>query len=113
MTNSKESELPNNVGVINQHTESWKKEFEKKCVGTVDGERFAFVPLTLAFIDIEKERSYAEGYAEGRVKVVDDIMEEIVKKYGFEMINMQGGRREEVVRVSDILSVINEESKEI
>lgn len=48
-------------GVCSEHqpVPAWKKRFQKQCVGTVGGEKFAFVPLTEDFISnlLKEERT--------------------------------------------------------
>ena len=49
--------------------EQWREEFRRQCVGTVDGEQFAFVPLTESFI------------AQTRKEAVREALEEIGETY--------------------------------
>lgn len=64
----------------------WKSEFRNKCVGKVDGESFAFVPLTEEFIS-----NLLQQQREEMKKEILKIGEHFVKfgeKKGVEAIDM-------------------------
>lgn len=55
----------------------WKNEFRNKCVGKVDGESFAFVPLTEEFISNLLQQEKVLSFKEGRASMVEKVIEKV------------------------------------
>lgn len=71
----------------------WREEFDKQCCGKSDGEKFAFIPLTLLFIENTRKDAVQEALEEVETSVIgafglrfmDEISEkavlDIIRKY--------------------------------